>query len=168
MEHNIKLADVTPTGKDGRVLKEDILAFIEAGKSPKSKFTPPAPPPPQPAATVPAPKPVPTFSPPPPIAGKDRTEPVKGFRKAMANIMTESLKIPHFGYKDEVDMSALVKLRKELKPVCEARGVSLSFMPFIIKACSLSLAHFPLLNSSVDAKLENLTYKVHLIILIYT
>ena len=56
----------------------------------------------------------------------------------------------------------MVAMRNSLKSVAADRGIKLSYMPFIIKACSLSLAHFPLLNSSVDAKLENLTYKVRI------
>lgn len=163
MEHNVKLADVTGTGKEGRVLKEDILAFVAAKDVPRMAppaFTPPPLTAPRAAAPPPPPPPPPpAFKPPPAILGKDKTEPVKGFTKAMTKIMTESLKIPHFGYKDEIDMTALVKLRKELKSACEARGIKLSYMPFMLKACSLSLAHFPILNSSLDAKLENITYK---------
>lgn len=51
----------------------------------------------------------------------------------MMKTMTAALKIPHFGYCDEVDLSRLVALRKDLKPVAEFRGVKLSYMPFFIK-----------------------------------
>lgn len=47
--------------------------------------------------------------------------------------MTAALKIPHFGYCDEVDLSRLVALRAELRSVAESRGVKLSYMPFFIK-----------------------------------
>ncbi|KAI5607934.1 lipoamide acyltransferase component of branched-chain alpha-keto acid dehydrogenase complex, mitochondrial, partial [Silurus asotus] len=52
----------------------------------------------------------------------------------MVKTMTAALKIPHFGYKDEVDLSQLVRLRSELRNVAESRGVKLSYMPFFIKA----------------------------------
>ena len=78
--------------------------------------------------------------------GKDKTEPAGPMVRAMTKTMSEALKIPHFGYKDEIDMSQLVKLRKELKKACEERGVKLSYMPFIVKACSMALLHFPILN----------------------
>lgn len=51
----------------------------------------------------------------------------------MVKAMTAALKIPHFGYCDEVDLSRLVALRAELRSVAESRGVKLSFMPFFIK-----------------------------------
>lgn len=63
-----------------------------------------------------------------------------GFRKAMVKTMTAALKIPHFGYCDEVDLTALVRLREELKPVAAARGIKLSFMPFFIKVSPLPAA----------------------------
>ncbi len=51
----------------------------------------------------------------------------------MVKAMSAALKIPHFGYKDEVDLSQLVWLRSELKGLAESRGVKLSYMPFFIK-----------------------------------
>lgn len=51
----------------------------------------------------------------------------------MVKTMTAALKIPHFGYCDEVDLTELVRLRLELKGSAESRGVKLSYMPFFIK-----------------------------------
>ncbi|XP_078024542.1 lipoamide acyltransferase component of branched-chain alpha-keto acid dehydrogenase complex, mitochondrial [Epinephelus lanceolatus] len=172
MENNIKLSEVVGTGKDGRILKEDILNFLAKQTGaiiPPTLFQevqtpPPVPPPvPPPAAAKPvgaaAPvKPTPT-TPRPVFTGKDVTEPLKGFHKAMVKTMTAALKIPHFGYCDEVDLTRLVSLRAELKSIVESRGVKLSFMPFFIKAASLGLLHFPILNASVDEGCQNITYK---------
>nr|XP_042135728.1 lipoamide acyltransferase component of branched-chain alpha-keto acid dehydrogenase complex, mitochondrial isoform X2 [Peromyscus maniculatus bairdii] len=158
MENNIKLSEVVGSGKDGRILKEDILNFLEKQTgailppSPKAEITPP---PPQPKdRTFPMP-----ISKPPVFTGKDRTEPVTGFQKAMVKTMSAALKIPHFGYCDEVDLTELVKLREELKPVALARGIKLSFMPFFLKAASLGLLQFPILNASLDENCQNVTYK---------
>ncbi|XP_072516249.1 lipoamide acyltransferase component of branched-chain alpha-keto acid dehydrogenase complex, mitochondrial [Salminus brasiliensis] len=169
MENNIKLSEVVGTGKDGRILKEDILNFIARQTGailPPSPFHEIQPPPPAPAAPVAKPKEMsPSPSIPAPIAprpvftGKDHTEPLKGFHKAMVKTMTAALKIPHFGYKDEVDLTRLVRLRSELKGASESRGVKLSYMPFFIKAASLGLLHFPILNASVDEACQNITYK---------
>lgn len=51
----------------------------------------------------------------------------------MVKTMSAALKIPHFGYCDEVDLAELVKLREELQPIAFARGVKLTFMPFFLK-----------------------------------
>lgn len=51
----------------------------------------------------------------------------------MVKTMTAALKIPHFGYCDEVDLTRLVALRSELKSISERRGVKLSYMPFFLK-----------------------------------
>ncbi|EDW30977.1 GL15179 [Drosophila persimilis] len=105
-EHQLDLANVPPTGKNGRVLKGDILEYL--GQVP-------------PGTNIPHPT----------IAAKqqsqvarttagtaagipaDRVEVLKGVRKAMLKAMTESLKIPHFAYSDEIDMSNLVQFRAQ-------------------------------------------------------
>lgn len=56
-----------------------------------------------------------------------------GFQKAMVKTMTAAMKIPHFGYCDQVDLSRLVALRTELQPLAQGRGVKISYMPFFIK-----------------------------------
>ncbi|XP_071328926.1 lipoamide acyltransferase component of branched-chain alpha-keto acid dehydrogenase complex, mitochondrial isoform X2 [Trachinotus anak] len=166
MENNIKLSEVVGTGKDGRILKEDILNFLakQTGAilppTPFQEIQTPAPAAAaaRPVSTAAAVKPPPS-TPRPVFTGKDVTEPLKGFHKAMVKTMTAALKIPHFGYCDEVDLSRLVALRAELRPVAEGRGVKLSYMPFFIKAASLGLLHFPILNASVDEGCQNITYK---------
>merc|ERR1712106_164385 len=163
MEYGVSLTDISGSGKEGRVLKEDILSHVSS-KTPvpipahtAPMYTPatpaaaPAPTPAKPAAPVPV-RPAPIF------LGEDRTEATSFMMKAVTKSMSEALKIPHFGYKDEIDMSQLVKLRKDLKAMCEARGVKLSYMPFIVKACSLALSQFPVLNSSINVEAETLTY----------
>ncbi|XP_033821235.1 lipoamide acyltransferase component of branched-chain alpha-keto acid dehydrogenase complex, mitochondrial [Periophthalmus magnuspinnatus] len=167
MENNIKLSEVVGTGKDGRILKEDILNFLAKQTG---AILPPAPvqeiqpPPPAPAAMATKPQ-IPMVTKPPPampkpvFSGKDMTEPLKGFHKAMVKTMTAALKIPHFGYCDEVDLSRLVTLRKDLQALTASQGVRLSYMPFFIKAASLGLLHFPILNASLDEACQNITYK---------
>lgn len=56
------------------------------------------------------------------------------------------------------------RLRNQSKESFQARGVKLSFMPLFIKATSIALLHFPVLNSSVDAECENLTFKVSCVV----
>lgn len=137
-QKNINLADIQGTGKDRRVTKGDILQYIERlsqGSTPR-----------------------PTTSTPEYVPGEKRVEKLKGYAKAMAKKMEESLSIPHFGYCEEIVMNALVDLRKDLKPIAEKEGVKLSYMPFIIKACSLALKKHPILNSSINKELTEITY----------
>ncbi|CAG2168553.1 unnamed protein product [Oppiella nova] len=160
-EHNIRLTDISGTGRDGRILKEDVLTYIENSSktsvvstdksvaksvdadSDKSKT--------QPKPTFKVQEEASTVS--------DKTEPIKGIKKAMTKTMTQSLNIPHMGLGDEIDVSQLVELRAKLKNLFKDRNITLSYMPFFLKAASMALLEYPILNSSVDDKCENITYK---------
>ncbi|KAK7468189.1 hypothetical protein BaRGS_00036602 [Batillaria attramentaria] len=89
----------------------------------------------------------------------DRTEPLKGIKKAMVKTMTAALEIPAFGYYDDIDLTQLVNVRKKLKAIAEQRGVRFSYMPVFLKAASLAMMQYPVLNSSLDEKGENIIYK---------
>ncbi|XP_049514587.1 lipoamide acyltransferase component of branched-chain alpha-keto acid dehydrogenase complex, mitochondrial isoform X2 [Dermacentor silvarum] len=164
MENNIRLSDVTGTGKDGRILKEDVLRYIELKQAPRPSAPAKAS---TPAAALKQAAPTPAKAPvhQKPVTVKtlqavaDRVEQVKGIRKAMAKTMAQSLAIPHFGYCDEINVTRLVELRPILKPLADQMGVRLSYMPFFMKALSVSLFEYPILNSYVDEKVENITIK---------
>lgn len=89
----------------------------------------------------------------------DRKEAIKGIRKAMVKTMTEANKIPHFSYCDEYNMNSLVELKSQAKHFGKEKGIKISYLPFIIKACSIALHSYPILNAHVDEKCENITYK---------
>ena len=69
----------------------------------------------------------------------------------MVKSMAAAWAVPHFGYCDEVHMDALMALRAQLKPSADARKVKLTFLPIMIKAASLALSEFPVLNSQLSA-----------------
>ncbi|GMH51769.1 hypothetical protein TrST_g8704 [Triparma strigata] len=150
-EHGIDLTTVVGTGPKGRVLKEDVLSLL--GGSPIVNVPPPSPSTP----STPSSAPVPAPSLPPPITG-ERREPVRGMSRLMIKSMNASLKIPHFGYSDEIDVSKLMDLRNQLKPAAEAKGVKLSYMPIMIKAASLALTEFPIINSSLSPDESEIIY----------
>ncbi|XP_033636519.1 lipoamide acyltransferase component of branched-chain alpha-keto acid dehydrogenase complex, mitochondrial-like isoform X1 [Asterias rubens] len=170
MENNISLVDVTGTGKEGRVLKEDMLNHIEmlqSASKPPMTAAPPvqqvsafqSPPqtqtlPPASASVMPPPRPAQ-----PVVIGKDYTEPITGIKKAMVKTMTAANTIPHFGYCDEIDVTSLMLLKGIMKKTAAQRGVQFSMMPMFIKAASMALNFFPSLNASVDESCEQMTYK---------
>lgn len=81
------------------------------------------------------------------IQQEDKVIKITGFQKAMTKTMTLANQIPSFLYSDEYNVDKLVNLRKELNKTSK---VKLTYMPFIIKAVSLSLREYPILNSHVN------------------
>jgi 2-oxoisovalerate dehydrogenase E2 component (dihydrolipoyl transacylase) len=150
-ELNVDISEVDGTGKDGRVLKEDIYKFVERREGRAAQ----APPPQSPAA--------PFTSPEASTAGPQQETPVALTRtqEMMFKTMTRSLSIPHFLYADEVDFTSLVELRGRLNKVLSKSGLSdsqvgkLSYLPFIIKAVSMALYKYPILNARVDVDPSN-------------
>lgn len=145
-ELGVTLADVPGSGKDGRVLKEDILAFEKSGekraKPAKAEATPTA---------------LHEGS-----AGEARVEPIKGVQAVMAKRMVESATtIPHFSYGDEIDVTELLVLRERLKPQAEAQGTRLTLMALIMKAMALAVQAHPILNSRVSEDGSEIHYQPH-------
>ncbi len=94
---------------------------------------------------------------------KDRVIPVRGLMRTMIKTMSESLQIPALGYSDEINMNDLIKLRLDLKPVAESKGVKVTFMPFLIKAVSMAINQYPIMNSSISKDMGEITIKVSVI-----
>lgn len=149
-EHDLELANIEGTGKDGRVLKEDILAHLEKPAASKD--------------TGQDSKPAKTSKPRRADTGDQevRVEPIKGMRAAMAKRMAESAStIPHFNFSEDIDVTDLLKLREQLKPEAEARGTRLTLMPFIMKAMALAVQEFPILNSRLNDEVTEIHYQPH-------
>ena len=137
-ENNLDLSLVPSSGKDGRVLKDDVLNYLSAD-----------------AVSTKAVVNTPSLE----VVQLDHIEPIKGIKAIMAAAMSESVAtIPHFTYADEVNMSELIALRTELKERYIKQGIRLTMMPFFIKALSLSLKQFPILNSQVNEDCTELKY----------
>ncbi|MGI2180365.1 dihydrolipoyllysine-residue acetyltransferase [Shewanella frigidimarina] len=94
------------------------------------------------------------------VTASDRVEPIKGVKAIMAKMMVESVStIPHFTYCEEFDLTELVALRESMKQRYSTDEVKLTMMPFFMKAMSLAITEFPILNSQVNADCTELTYK---------
>lgn len=79
--------------------------------------------------------------------------PLKGVRREIAVRLSESMRtavqVTHMDY---VDVTKLADYREKEKEEAEKRGVKLTFLPFIVKACFLALKAFPYVNSSLDGE----------------
>lgn len=135
------LADIHGSGKDGRVLKADVLAYLE-----------------KPAA-ISQPQSSPVTAGKPVRSQEIRVEPIRGMQAVMAKRMVASAStIPHFIFSEEIDVTDLLNLRQQLKPVAEARGTRLTLMPFIMKAMALAVQEFPILNSRLNDDVTEIHY----------
>jgi len=144
--HKLDLGTVTPTGRGGRVTKQDVLLVLNGSAPVQPAGAAAAAPQPQPAA--------------PSAAAEDRAVPIRGIRKAMFAQMTAANAVPHFNFCDEVRMDALMEVRQQLKQVALDKGLGkFTLMPLIVKATSLALAEFPELNASISEEGSELLVK---------
>ena len=148
-EHDLAPEQVRGTGGGGRVTREDVLAVVEAQRTgapaPAPAQAPPVPAPPAPSAPAPASGTQVAFPP-----GTDEVlVPVTQMRKGIAAQMTRALQVPHAYVHVEVDATNLVRLRESLKRDYQAReGISLSFVPFVMKAAVEALKRNPTFNAT--------------------
>ena len=151
-EHDLNLTDIAGSGKDGRVLKADVLAHLD-----------------KPAAPGQGQGQEGTGDSQPESSGREREtldreqklriEPIRGMKATMARSMvTSATTIPHFIYSEDIDVTDLLKLREQLKPQAEARGSRLTLMPFFMKAMALAVQEFPVLNSRLNESVTEIHY----------
>ncbi|NMP32682.1 dihydrolipoyllysine-residue acetyltransferase [Thalassotalea sp. M1531] len=140
-ELNVNIHQVPGSGKKGRVYKEDVIAFNEGGAQSAVSNTSATS---QISSTA---------------VGGTRVEPIRGVKAAMAKAMVNSVStIPHFTYCEEIDMTDLIALRLQLKEKYASDEIKLTMMPFFMKAMSLALKEFPVVNSQPNDDCSELTY----------
>lgn len=132
-EFGVDISQISGTGKDGRVLKEDIVAFMKRRDSGMA--------PPSPATST--------------FGGASATEekkPLTPIQTQMFKAMTKSISIPHFLYSDEIHLDPLIRTRAAINksPNNDLHIQKITYMPFIIKAVSQALDIYPLLNSRLE------------------
>jgi 2-oxoglutarate dehydrogenase E2 component (dihydrolipoamide succinyltransferase) len=141
-ESGVDPANVSGTGRDGRVTKGDMLSAIERGPSVSNA----------PSAQMRAPSPADDAS---------REERVKMTRlrqtiaRRLKDAQNTAAMLTTF---NDVDMSAVMKMRAEYKDAFEKKhGVKLGFMGFFVKACIQALREVPAVNAEIDG--TDLVYK---------
>ncbi|GEB33748.1 MULTISPECIES: dihydrolipoamide acetyltransferase family protein [Brevibacillus] len=166
-EKGVQLTLVPGTGKLGRITREDVDRFVSGGAvAPSAQAVETAAPAATEAPAATAPTGVAQAASAPTVhysaqAGElEERVPLKGIRKAIAKAMVKSAyTAPHVTIFDEVDVTALVAMRKDAKPLAEERGVKLTYLPMIVKAVVAGLKKFPELNASIDEEKQEIIYK---------
>jgi len=152
-DKGVEIRTVSGTGKNGRISKEDIDAFLNGGAAaPAATEAAEA----TPAAEQEAPKPLAI----PEGDFPETREKMSGIRKAIAKAMVNSKHTaPHVTLMDEVEVSNLVAHRKKYKEVAAAKGIKLTFLPYVVKALTSALKEFPALNTSLDDATSEIVHK---------
>ena len=147
-EHQVDPAWVKGSGLGGRVTRDDMIAYIADLKAGKVA-------PPQAGGARAG-----TGSIGLPVTGPmEETVPIAGIRKAIAEHMVKSkFTAVHTTTFEEVDMSAIVRVRKEWREKLARQGVKLTFTPFFVKAVVVALREFPTLNATWNGS-ESVTIK---------
>ncbi|HYR69616.1 MAG TPA: dihydrolipoamide acetyltransferase family protein [Candidatus Dormibacteraeota bacterium] len=159
-EHNLDPSQIRGSGMGGRVTREDVLAYVEAGvvavaagartmaPSAAGAGTMTAPAPAAPRKPL-APIPTPSFT--APGSREVEVRPLTNVRKKIAeNMLRSKHSAAHCSTWDEADMTALVELRGRLKEKVKAQyGLNLTYMPFIVRAVTRALKEYPVLNASM-------------------
>jgi 2-oxoisovalerate dehydrogenase E2 component (dihydrolipoyl transacylase) len=144
-EHNLDLREVAGSGPNGRIRVADVRKHLDSkAHTQAAVFQVPS-----------SPRQVSE-------AYRDLEEriPMRGLRRTIAKQMVAShLQTVRTLLVDEADMSRLVALRGMLKPRAEARGVKLSYMPFIMKAVVSALQAFPMMNASLDTQSDEIVMR---------
>ena len=92
--------------------------------------------------------------------GEIETRPLGRIQKISGpRLQAAWINLPHVFQFDEADITELEKVRQDLQPVAADKGVKLTPLAFILRACVLALKEFPDFNSSLSADGEHLVYK---------
>ena len=149
-DNDVDVRKVQGSGKNGRILKEDIESFMngdqaqeaESGEENQEEASS--------AQSVPAQG----------EAYPETREKMSGMRKAIAKAMVNSKHTaPHVTLMDEVDVSELVTHRKKFKAVAAEQDIKLTYLPYVVKALVSTLKKFPVLNTSLDDSTDEIVQK---------
>ena len=149
-EKGVDIRAVQGTGKNGRILKEDIDRYLagETKTEPEKEVV---------QETVETAKQEPVA-----LAGEfpETREKLRGIRRVIADAMVKSkTTAPHVTLMDEVDVTGLVEHRKRYKPIAEEQGIKLTFLPYVVKALISAGKKYPIINAAIDDETEEIVHK---------
>lgn len=152
-ELGVELSLVPGSGRKGRITKSDVQRYVKASLSGKTAGGIPLA-----GVAVAAPLDI-DFS----KFGETELQALGRIRKlSAANLHRSWVSVPHVTQFDEADITDLERFRKAQRESAAARGVKLTFLPFLVKAVTAALREFPHFNASLDPSGENLVVKRYL------
>ena len=141
----VDLGQVDGTGRKGRIVKEDVQAYVKRALSQGAG-----------GGLGVAPMPEIDFS----QWGEVESKPLTKINKLTGQFLHRNwVTIPHVTQFDEADISDLEAFRKSMVAEYKDKGVKLTLLVFLMKAVVSALREFPRFNASLDATGENLVYK---------
>ncbi|ELK44987.1 dihydrolipoamide acetyltransferase family protein [Halobacillus sp. ACCC02827] len=153
-DNDVDIRKVQGSGKNGRIVKEDIESFLNGGQPAASEA--PAEEKEEASASTSSEQAVPAAG----EAYPETREKMSGIRKAISKAMVNSKHTaPHVTLMDEVDVTELVAHRKKFKAVAAEQEIKLTYLPYVVKALVSTLKKFPVLNTSIDDSTDEIIQK---------
>ncbi|XP_047336556.1 lipoamide acyltransferase component of branched-chain alpha-keto acid dehydrogenase complex, mitochondrial-like [Impatiens glandulifera] len=142
-QYGVNVDDINGTGTDGRILKEDIVKYVDSQEETIREAM---------DSSV--------------VENKhlhhdfqDKTFPLRGYHRAMAKSMSLAATIPHFHYVEDIICDALLELKTSFQNENSDPEVKYTLLPVLIKSLSMALNKFPSLNSCFDETMQAVTLK---------
>ncbi|XP_057489305.1 lipoamide acyltransferase component of branched-chain alpha-keto acid dehydrogenase complex, mitochondrial-like isoform X2 [Actinidia eriantha] len=150
-QYGIDISDVNGSGKDGRVLRGDVLKYAaNKGMAHEALAS---------SSDSSEEEECPHVSAEHEWDYEDKTITLRGFQRAMVKSMTLAAKIPHFHYVEEINCDALVELKVSFQNENSDPNVKHTFLPVLIKSLSMALSKYPFLNSCFNEELQTVMLK---------
>lgn len=151
-DNNVNIKAVNGTGKNGRITKEDVDAYLNCGGQAATTEETASTPAESTQETAPTAAPAGDFP--------ETTEKIPAMRKAIAKAMVNSKHTaPHVTLMDEIDVQELWDHRKKFKEIAAEQGTKLTFLPYVVKALVSALKKYPALNTSFNEEAGEVVHK---------
>jgi pyruvate dehydrogenase E2 component (dihydrolipoamide acetyltransferase) len=149
-DNDVNIGSVQGSGKNGRVLKEDVASYLSGDQQAETEAK----------AETPEKEKTPAKAAAPQGEYAESREKMSGIRKAIAKAMVNSkTKAPHVTLLDEIDVTDLVAHRKKFKEAAAEQEIKLTYLPYVAKALVSASKKYPILNAAVDDETDEIIHK---------
>ncbi|KAL6850352.1 hypothetical protein ACP4OV_020979 [Aristida adscensionis] len=152
-QYGLNINDIQGTGKDGRILKEDVLNYAASKgllKGPLSALE-------DDTGRVELPEERKSLL--DVHSYEDKKVPLRGYQRSMVKSMSLAAKVPHFHYLEEINCDALVQVKTSFQKENKDPNIKHTFLPFLVKSLSMALNKYPLLNSCFIEETNEVVFK---------